>query len=199
MQMIRSSLPRVMICTIALIMAGPAFSQTAQGTTESAPPSEDLQPGQTYIRDAITDWNIRCMRGAGTLAEDTCQLYQLLNDPSGNPVSEFTVLPVPENEAGAAAMVTIITPLETVLTEGLILSIDGAAMAPRQFVWCNRTGCYARFAVSEEELAGMKRGAVATVSIVALAAPQQRIEVSASLRGFTAAFEQLSAEQLPQQ
>lgn len=192
--MIRSTLSRVLTIAATAILAGPAFSQTAEGTSEADAQPQDVQIGQTYIREAISDWNIRCIRGEGARAEDTCQLYQLLVDASENPISEFTLLPAPE-ESDVAALITVITPLETVLTEGLILAIDDVALPPRPFIWCNQTGCFSRFGVSQEEVESMKRGAVATVSIVALAAPQRRIEVTASLRGFTAAFDKLRAEQ----
>jgi invasion protein IalB len=196
--MTRSSLYRMIICVLSLGLSGPVLAQDSSGAADAAIDTETLPVGQTYIRETITDWSLRCMRGTASLEEDSCQLYQLLTDPSGNPVSEFTLLPAPAGSE-VAALVTIITPLETVLTEGLILSIDEMSMPPQPFVWCNRTGCYSRFGISGDEIEAMKRGAVASVSIVALAAPQQRIEVTASLRGFTAAFDRLSMVQQPPQ
>ncbi|WP_424970034.1 invasion associated locus B family protein [Dinoroseobacter sp. S76] len=189
--MIRSPLSRLFAVALALTLAGPGAAQTAEGTAEAAP--AELQPGQTYIRETLTDWSIRCIRGQGPQSEDSCQLYQLLRDQSDNPVSEFTLLPAPEG-SNVGALITVITPLETVLTEGLILAVDGEALPPKPFVWCNRTGCFSRFGVSALEVDAMKGGAVATVSIVALARPDARVEVSASLRGFTAAFNKLSDE-----
>ncbi|MEM1079599.1 MAG: invasion associated locus B family protein [Pseudomonadota bacterium] len=189
--MIRSTLSHLSAAALALMLASPVVAQTAGETAEAAPAGP--QPGQTYIREEITDWSVRCIRGEGPLESDSCQLYQLLRDQADNPVSEFTLLPAPE-ASEVDALITIITPLETVLTEGLIFSIDGQSLPPKPFVWCNRTGCFSRFGVSALEVQAMKDGAVATVSIVALARPDARVEVTASLRGFTAAFDKLDAE-----
>lgn len=194
--MIRSSLSRITIFAVTALLAGPALAQDASSPAEDAAANEEVATGQTYIRETITDWSLRCIRGEGALEDDNCQLYQLLLDTSQNPVAEFTLLPAPEGSQAAAA-ITIVTPLETILTEGLILSIDETTLPPQPFLWCNRTGCYSRFGVSDVEIDAMKRGSVATVSIVALAAPQQRVEVTASLRGFTAAFDKLKAELTP--
>lgn len=189
--MIRSVSPFCAALAVALSLTVPA---PAQETAPAATPEQvPLEAGQTYLRDTYTDWAIRCIRGTAEEAQDNCQLYQLLEDTAGNAVSEFTLLPAPPGNE-VAAIATVITPLETVLTQGLILAIDDAAMPPKPFVWCNRTGCYSRFSLSAAEIAQMKSGAVATVSIVALANPQARVEVQASLRGFTAAFDALLAD-----
>ncbi len=189
--MIRSTLSRLSAVVLAVMLAGPVAAQTAEGTADAA--TTEPQPGQTYIRETLTDWSIRCIRGEGPQAADSCQLYQLMRDQSDNPVAEFTLLPAP-SDSSVAALITIITPLETVLTEGLILAVDGEALPPKPFIWCNRTGCYSRFGLSALEIDAMKAGAVSTVSIVALARPDTRVEVTASLRGFTAAFNKLEAE-----
>lgn len=191
--MIRSVLS--LATAIALTLAAPALAQTTEATPQAVPEPAALDAGQTYIREAYTDWAIRCIRGNQTLANDNCQLYQLLKDRSGNPVSEFTLLPAPES-SDVAALVTVVTPLETLLTQGLVMSIDSDALPPKPFVWCARTGCFARFGVTQAEIDQLKAGAVVTVSIVALANPQSRIEIQGSLRGFTAAFETLKEEAL---
>jgi invasion protein IalB len=193
--MIRSVLSFSAALAMVLSLTGPALAQATDAAPATTPAEPVIAAGETYIRDTYTDWAIRCIRGTGDAAQDNCQLYQLLEDSAGNPVSEFTLLPAPPGSE-VAALVTVITPLETVLTQGLVLSIDDTALPPKPFAWCNRTGCYSRFGVSDAELVQMKAGAVATVSIVALANPQSRLEVQASLRGFTAAFDGLLAEVL---
>lgn len=191
--MIRSVLS--LAAAMTLTLAAPALAQTAEATPQAALEPETLEAGQTYIRETYTDWAIRCIRGTQTLANDSCQLYQLLQDGSGNPVSEFTLLPAPEG-SDVSALVTVVTPLETLLTQGVVMAIDSDVLPPKPFVWCARTGCFSRFGITDDEVEKLKAGAVVTLSIVALANPQSRIEVQGSLRGFTAAFETLQEEVL---
>ena len=51
-------------------------------------------------------------------------MYQLALDAQKNPVAEVSILKLPE-AAEAEAGVTVVTPLGTLLTNGLVLQIDG--------------------------------------------------------------------------
>jgi len=143
---------------------------------------EELQPGQPYIREVFTDWALRCIRAPE--GPDPCQLYQLLNDTDGTSVAEVSIVPLPPgNDAVAGAVVVV--PLETQLTEGLGISIDGSEPRRVPFDFCNRAGCVARFGMVAEQIDQMKRGAAGTITIVPALAPDQRVELSMSLSGFT--------------
>ena len=144
------------------------------------------QVGQAYVRDAFTDWELRCERvGEG---EDPCQLYQLLEDQQDNAVAEIYVFALPEGTQ-AAAGATIITPLMTLLTEQLTITVDDGRAKRYPFSWCDAAGCVARVGFTEEEMQGFRRGNVARVTIVPVAAPDERVELDVSLSGFTAGFE----------
>ena len=107
------------------------------------------------------------------------------------------MFPLPEG-GQAAAGATIVAPLETLLTENLTLGIDGAEPKRYPFTFCNRAGCVARVGFTAEELQQFRNGNAAQMSIVPAAAPDQRVELTISLSGFTAGFEQATAPNVTQ-
>ncbi|MCG6901639.1 MAG: invasion associated locus B family protein [Rhodobacter sp.] len=148
---------------------------------------EDVAVGGVYIDSEHGDWQLRCIKAAeGNY--DPCQMYQLLDDGNGNPVAEINIFPLPGGEGKPAAGATIITPLETLLTQQLGLSVDGSAVKKYPFSWCSTVGCFSRIGFSEGEVAAFKRGNNAAVIIVPVAAADQKISLKISLSGFTAGF-----------
>ena len=140
--------------------------------------------GTPYVREEFGDWQMRCIRapeGQG----DPCQLYQLLRDESDNAVAEISMFSLPDG-GQAAAGATIITPLETLLTEQLTITVDGGSAKRYPFTWCSAIGCFARVGFTTPELNQFKRGNLAKISIVPVAAPDQQVVLDVSLSGFTA-------------
>jgi len=180
---------------IASIMAM-ATQATAQETAETDPAADldlgtpvqtELQVGQPYIREEHGDWALRCLKAAEGDA-DPCQLYQLLFDASGNSVAEISLFPLPDG-GRAAAGATIVVPLETLLTQQLTLSVDGGEARRYPYTFCNAAGCVARVGFTSAELDQFKRGNAATLRMVPAAAPDEVVELTVSLTGFTAGFE----------
>ncbi|MCP1166929.1 invasion associated locus B family protein, partial [Limimaricola sp. ASW11-118] len=172
----------------------PAETAPAEAPAPNAEaPAADAaeRPGQPYIAETHGDWALRCMRAPEGEA-DPCQLYQLLEDGEGNAVAEVSLLPLGD-AAQAAAGVTVVVPLETLLTEALSLSIDGGEAARYPFSFCNPAGCVARFGLSDAQLAAFKRGRAGELRIVPAAAPDREVKLEMSLTGFTAGFDAVSA------
>lgn len=182
-------------CALAIGAAAPALAQ------DTAAPEADptLSMGQedaadavgaTYVREEHGDWQVRCVHAPEGQA-DPCQLYQLMTDGAGNPTAEISLFAV-NNEQGAVAGATIATPLETLLTKQLRLSVDGGSAKVYPFTWCSQAGCFARVGFTAEDLAAFKAGSKATLTIVPMAAPDQTVDLTISLTGFTAGFEAIS-------
>jgi len=188
----------------ALLLAGvPAIAQdttpdaapdstTVETTADPDPATttvavEDLTPGTPYIRETYNDWAMRCLKAEeGNV--DPCQLYQLLNDADGNSVAELSLFPLPTGGA-AAAGVTIVVPLETLLNEQLQLSVDGTSTRRYPFTFCNRAGCVARVGFTAAEINQFKRGNAATLRMVPAASPEDEVVLNISLSGFTAGYD----------
>lgn len=153
--------------------------------------SEGPQTGDTYTLSEHGDWRIRCVKMQEG-QRDPCQLYQLLRDAQGNSVAEVNLFGV-EGAGEIVAGANVVTPLETLLTEQLTLRVDSAAPRRYPFTFCASIGCVSRLGLTNADIAGFKRGNVATISIVPLGAPDQRVNLTMSLTGFTAGFDAILA------
>jgi len=199
-----STLPALLLVGLALaapLAAQEATTETpAPATTEPAAPADpaaglDLgtpvesgEPavGQAYTRETFGDWSMRCIKAAE--GPDPCQLYQLLFDGQGNAVAEILMFPLPPGSR-AAAGATIVAPLETLLTEQVVITVDGGTAKTYPFTFCNAGGCVSRVGFTAEDVAAFKAGSAATLRIVPAAAPDQVVELRISLSGFTAGFD----------
>lgn len=190
------------------VLAAPAFAQETETATEDQPDSvfnmgeavdedgnpvapepQEPQPGQQYLREVFNDWALRCLKVEE--GEDPCQMYQLLNDGDGNSVAEVAIVPLaPGGQAVAGA--TIVVPLETLLTEQLTLRVDGGQARRFPYNFCNVGGCVSRVGLTEQDIGLFRRGAEATLTMAPAAAPDQRVTVTMSLSGFTAAYAALT-------
>ncbi len=194
-----SILPRATRLALAAALALPALAGGAaaqEAASEAAPapaeafpvaPKAEPQPGQVYIAAEHDDWQVSCVK-APAGQTDPCQAFQRVTDDQGNPVAEISVLKLPEG-GPAAAGVTVLTPLGTLLTANLAFAIDGGAPRLNPFIVCGVEGCLSRFGLPAEDLEKMKKGKAARLTIRAANQPNVPIVLTVSLKGFTAAFE----------
>lgn len=147
---------------------------------------DTAQPGTPYLRETEGDWGIECLRPEEG-QEESCQMFQALQDGNGNVVSNVRIFKLAAGgQAVAGALIAV--PLETLLTAQLTIGVDGANPKRYPFTVCDRLGCYARIGLSAEDIAAFRRGAKATVGIVPFVAPDERLQLDMSLKGFTAGF-----------
>lgn len=176
---------------IVAIALAPGLAQAQATQSAEALPTGEVPVGTTYVAETHGDWEIRCIRAEEGQPEP-CQLYQLLRDSNGGAVAEFNIFDIPD-EGVLVAGATIITPLETLLTPGIRLRVDEGNWSEYPFAFCQPIGCFARLGLTEEDLTALRRGGRATVGLVPLPAPDQLVQVAASLTGFTAGFAALEA------
>ena len=183
-------------------------AQQAEAPAESAPPAPEsdaagaaadgLDRGReakeepSYIKATYDDWQMKCFR-TGT-EEDLCQMYQLLTEDAGNPVAEFSLYRLPKG-APVVAGATIAVPLGTLLSEEIKISIDGGKAKSYAYSFCSMGGCFARIGLAQADVDALKRGVKATLEIVPAQAPDQKVRIDVSLKGFTAAFDNASVLQ----
>jgi invasion protein IalB len=148
--------------------------------------------GSNYTAATFEAWEQRCVRTETGV--DPCQLYLLLKDKDGNSVAEFTMFNLPKGSEGpAVAGATFIAPLETLLTAGMTLQVDASKPKAYPFTFCTQIGCVARIGFTAEEIAQMKQGANANLTIVPFVAPDEKVELTMSLKGFTAGLDAVTA------
>ena len=195
-------------------MAGTALAQSdttqAPATTTEAPAEESTaadptldtgQPdepgiGQGYAREQLGDWQVQCVRREDPETEP-CQMYQLLRGAENNPVAEVIIEKIPGN-GQVAAGATIAVPHGTALAKDLRISVDGAQGKVYRYAFCDPNSCYARIGLLAADVDAFKKGSAAKVVIFPFEAPDTAVELTMSLNGFTAAFEETRAIQ-PQQ
>lgn len=168
--------------------AAGAGAETADPAVGEGLPMGVSEVGTIYVADKFSDWDLRCVRTEE--GKDPCQLYQLLNDANGNSVAEISLFTV-AGGGQAVGGATVITPLETLLTENLRLSVDSGNAKVYPYSFCSRKGCHARLGFTEEDIAAFRKGAAATIAIVPAAAPDERVDLTVSLLGFTAGWNAL--------
>lgn len=176
---------------IVAIACAPTLAVAQTTGVADALPTGQTPVGATYVAETHGDWEIRCIRAEEGQPEP-CQLYQLMRDSQGGAVAEFNVFDIPD-EGQLVADATIVTPLETLLTPGIRLRVDEGNWSEYPFAFCQPIGCFARLGLTEEDLTALRRGGRATVALVPLPAPDQLVQISASLSGFTAGFAALEA------
>ena len=167
-----------LVYIIAMCVVSTAISQENSG-------SDTKVIGQYYVADTYKDWQKLCLTTGQ--AVEPCYMYQLIEDDTSHPTAEFTILKVNEEE-GISAAATIMTPLETLLTRKMSLSVDGQDVREYPYSWCDRRGCYARVALTDDDIFGMKKGRAGYLEIESIAAPGKVIRLKFSLSGFTDAF-----------
>ena len=143
------------------------------------------------VRDTFGDWQVRCAPDG-----KECFMYQLAVDQEQNPVAEVSILKLPD-VADADAGVTVVSPLGTLLTSGVVLQIDGGERRQYPFAWCSQVGCFARFGLDAPSLTGMKRGNAGRITLVSVGQPEAPVILDLSLSGFTAAYDSLEVPAAP--
>lgn len=150
------------------------------------------KPGTPYVVANFDAWEQRCVKNEAGI--ESCQLYMLLKDSAGSATAEFALFGLPADSGGpAVAGATFIAPLETMLTSGMSLQIDGGEAKAYPFTVCTQIGCIARLGFTAEEVQTLKDGAEATITVVPYVAPDQRVELKLSLAGITAGLEAVDA------
>ena len=197
------------LCT-ALVMPMTGFAQTATPSTAETPTATTQAPaasgveaqlsmgddgeatsdiGKPYTKEEVGSWEIRCIKTEEEA--DPCQMYQLMDDGQGAPVAEFSLFRLPDG-GKAQAGATVVVPLETSLPSQLSVAVDGGKERRYPFAFCNPVGCYVRMGLTEADVAAFKRGKEATITIVPALAPDQKVQLTLSLDGFTSGFDKSS-------
>lgn len=181
----------VAVASILAATTAPLTAQDNSVTLSAGEPIENATPANStgvFTLETHGDWEIRCTPMARDLP-DACSLYQLLQDDQGTGVSEVSMFYLGQGEAEAAA--NFIAPLGTLLTAQMPLFVDGTNGRRYPFTFCGPAGCYVRAGLTSAEIDQFKNGAVATITLRQVSAPEQPVKLAMSLTGFTAAYERI--------
>lgn len=195
MRPLLAALPAALVALAPLSLpaqqAAPDGSVAPGGAADELPASRlDAEPNGPYLLGEFTDWTVRCIRLEGA-PTDPCEMHQTLFGPNGAATAEINIVPIARE--GVAAGATLVTPLETLLSRDIRLTIDDGAPRTYRFTFCSEQSCVAQVGFTAEELDAMRGGQTAVMRIYPLAAPEQPVDLEISLSGFTAGFQAMQA------
>jgi invasion protein IalB len=130
----------------------PLFGQTTKLTSDISAEDEvagAVANGQAYDKGFFGDWTLRCVKS--DKVPEMCQLFQLMKDASGSPVAEFNLNTLSKT-GPVLAGANVITPLETLLPEGLTIRVGENDAKRYPFAFCVKIGCVARIELTAEDL-----------------------------------------------
>jgi invasion protein IalB len=164
---------------------------SSEAPSSEAPSSEaaapEAPPEEEFVAETFGDWELVCNAG-----KTNCYMFQVAKDSTGNPVVEFSAIKL-RDEDEADIGVTLVSPLGTLLTAGIAVTIDGGEPVRYPFQWCTRSGCFMRFGLDDDSVNVFKRGNKATLTLRSIGLPDSALDLDLSLSGFTAAYEALVA------
>ncbi len=176
--------PPVLLLVIGIValMAGiglPASAQTPEWRTGPTPTAKPPKP-------KTMSWLVNCQNTGegGTL---DCKMSQTIIMKKTSQRILTIVIRKGENEKNPSMMLSL--PHGLFLPAGVNLSVDGKQIRKLPVQTCDKAGCYAGLPVSPELLEAMRKGNQISVSLQDL--KKRKIKVSATLAGFTSAYNQM--------
>ena len=184
-----SVLTSIIICIlfsnlcISSLEAEEADSLSIDDTMMSEP--QKMEP---YIKKRFENWTHKCIKPVNSI--ERCEANQIIFNQKQQPVAEISIIKLPKGQVAAAAA-TIIVPLETILSEGLVLAIQELEPKKYQFKFCNSLGCYSQIGLTDDEVEALKRKEKASIFLKHISSGDQQIVIPMSLDGFTKIFSNL--------
>ena len=172
-------------------------SPSRTGTADSGGSGPVLQPdlgqpvdeegrvlGERYMKETYGDWQLLCY--ASREEQDPCELHQVLLDDNDQPTAAMTMFRLAQ---GPAVMVAnFVVPLETFLPGQLTFSIGDHLGKRYAFRFCAQIGCVVQAGLLQDDIDLMLESDGAMITIYAVAAPEERINVPVSLQGFAKGY-----------
>ena len=168
------------IFCISSLKAEEADSLSIDDTIMSEP-----QKTEPYIKERFENWSLKCIKTVNSI--ERCEANQIIFNQKQQPVAEISIIKLPKGQVAAAAA-TIIVPLKTILSEGLVLAIQELEPKKYQFKFCNSLGCYSQIGLTDDEVEALKRKEKASIFLKHISSGDQQIVIPMSLDGFTKTF-----------
>jgi len=137
--------------------------------------------GITHFRD----WAVGCSTTAK--GAESCGMVQQHTKKDSKEVVMKILISRPENTTDATCIITL--PKGVALIPGVQIKIDEGTAKVRPYKVCTDAGCVIAFKLPPENIKRMKAGTTMAVTFVQF--PGTAVNVNASLKGFTEAFNSL--------
>ena len=166
----------------AIVFGAVLAAWTGQAGAQDAPQASGTQPQA----QPQSNWASRCVAPARQAPLECLIEQRLIMGNTGQQIGAITVrLPT----ADGRPVLVIQTPLGLLIPAGVAIDIDGAAKTELEIQTCDGGGCYANATISDDLLANLTRGQKLNITFQNLS--KQPVTITASLVGFTAAFQRV--------
>lgn len=162
------------IFTLFLLAPQPAAAAAAEPTAQD-----------------FDDWRLVCET---VDKEKRCRAFQRLSIKQGEKTQVMLIASigyVDDGKAGRVPTLRLSTPLGVVLPAGLAVNVDQGEKENLPFHICLLDGCMTEIGLSDKGISDMKKGRKMNVTYRA-AGIKQPVAVQISLKGFTAAYNELA-------
>ena len=176
----------ILACTFLFVLGSlTVYAEEADNLSIDDTMAGEPRELQPYIKETNKDWNLKCIAPKNSI--ERCEANQIIVNDKKQPVAEISIFKLSDNQAAEAAA-TIIVPLETILSEGLILAIQDLEPKKYQFKFCNRLGCYSQIGLIKEEVEALKNKERASIYLKHISSGDQQVIIPISLDGFMKTF-----------
>ena len=180
----------ILACTFLSVLGSlTVYAEEADNLSIDDTMAGEPQELQPYIKETNKDWNLKCIAPKNSI--ERCEANQIIVNDKKQPVAEISIFKLSDNQVAEAAA-TIIVPLETLLSEGLILAIQDLEPKKYQFKFCNSLGCYSQIGLTKEEVEALKNKERASIYIKHISSADQQVIIPISLVGFIKIFSKVT-------
>lgn len=170
---------RPMAAATAIFSIFSLVSVASTAMAQNAPQEQPAPAPQTS-----QPWQVQCVSRARETPPD-CVLAQGVAI-GGRPAIKVNIRVPGETRK---PLMIVQTPLNSLLTAGVTLDVDGAGAIRLEYRSCDTNGCYANSPVSNELLQALFRGRMLNLTIQSIIG--RPAKVSIDLNGFTAAYQSI--------
>ncbi|MBN9246139.1 MAG: invasion associated locus B family protein [Hyphomicrobium sp.] len=166
--------------SILRFMAGVAVAALAGAACAEAPASVKTANAQPAAQ-TIGDWLVACE--AEVKGHKSCVLSQtLVSEKLNRTVGELTI----DKDAAGKLKGSLRLPVGVSLPAGVVVDIEGNAALTVPYAACHRSGCLARFDLTEPLLGQMRKAS--KISAVVQDTSNKPLSLTFSTRGFPEAY-----------
>lgn len=144
---------------------------------------------QSATENSFKDWKVRCEQVSADRPRE-CRMIHVVRLKDTNQRVLLAMIGYAPNQPDPIAVFEV--QLNTLLGAGVSLQIDEGQPKTVGYQFCHAQGCRASMQLTGDLISAMQRGQKFTVSYVDLR--QRRINIPASLSGFTAALAALGQQ-----
>lgn len=170
---------------LAVVLAGLTALPPAVSAQEAAPPEAPAQPAAQ--QQPQQPWATQCSAPSRKAPLSCTMEQQVIVRETGRPIARISIQ-VGSTEPRKPALLLHV-PLSLSISAGITMQIDDKEPMKFDIQTCDANGCYAGSPMTDEMIAGLKRGDALKVGFQGV--NQEPVSIPFSLSGFTAAFEQV--------